>query len=123
MPRIVVVGAVGMGREADAWLADGRGADVVGFLDDDPARHGGWVAGPPVVGDLAWLERRADLEVVVAIRCPQRRAAIVNDGAMIGHDGDIGDGADVGAGAVVIRDVAPDTTVVRVPAAPITWEV
>lgn len=80
MSRIVVVGTGGMGREAAAWLHDaGRGDDLVGFLDGDPARHGTEVAYLPVLGDLDWLDGRGDVEVVVAIGAPARRRAVVND--------------------------------------------
>ena len=204
--RVVVIGAGGMGREAAAWVADALpDAQLVGFLDADPALHGTEVAGSPVLGGEDWLEDHLDVEVVLGIGAPLVRAAvvarldaagvrlvtvvhpsvtvgprvtveegavvcpgvlltcdvrigrtaIVNYGAMVGHDGDIGDGAFiapgvhlpgnvrvgeqadigigasviqgvtigaravVGAGAAVIRDVAPDTTVVGVPAAPL----
>jgi acetyltransferase-like isoleucine patch superfamily enzyme len=43
----------------------------------------------------------------------------VGIGATVIQGVTIGDRAVVGAGAVVIRDVAPDTTVVGVPAAPL----
>jgi sugar O-acyltransferase (sialic acid O-acetyltransferase NeuD family) len=204
--RIVIVGTGGMGREAAAWVIDAfPEADIVGFLDDTPARWGATVAERPVLGGLDWLEQRPDVEVVPAVGAPRLRAtlvgrldalgarlvtlvhpsahvgprtsvapgaivcpnvflscdvrigrgAIVNYGSMIGHDGHVGacsflapgvhiagnvtigaaanvgigasviqgltvgEGAVVGAGAVVVRAVAPDTTVVGVPARPI----
>jgi sugar O-acyltransferase (sialic acid O-acetyltransferase NeuD family) len=204
--RVVVSGTGGMGREVAGWLVDlGRSADLVGFLDDDPARVGHVVAGLPVLGGVEWLSGQTDVEVVPAIGSPVSRAAlmarlgdlgqrlatvvhpaatvgprarlaegaivcpgvvlacdvtvgrgaIVNYAAVVGHDGvlsaasflgpgvrvggdvhvgeqayvgigasvihgvTIGAGAVVGAGAAVIRDVAPGTTVVGVPARPL----
>ena len=55
----------------------------------------------------------------------QKNATLIGDGAFIGSDSmliapvTIGAGAKTGAGAVVTRDVAPNTTVVGMPARPI----
>lgn len=76
--RIVVVGTGGMGREAAAWVVDAcPDAELVGLLDEDPARHGAEVAGLPVLGGLDWLAGRSDIEVVPAIGAPTNRAALL----------------------------------------------
>lgn len=80
--RVLVFGAGWAGRtlaEAIRWSADertpnpyrGNGAVVVGFVDDDPAKHGASVAGVPVLGASQDLPRlaatlKAD-DVVLAI--------------------------------------------------------
>jgi UDP-3-O-[3-hydroxymyristoyl] glucosamine N-acyltransferase len=50
---------------------------LLGFLDDDPDRHGAEVAGLPVLGGVDWLTRRDDVAVVPAIGSPARRAALL----------------------------------------------
>ena len=77
--RVVIVGTGGMGREAAAWIADATPqAELLGFLDDDPARHGTEVAGLPVLGDLGWLDGHGDVEVVAAIGSPAGRARLID---------------------------------------------
>jgi acetyltransferase-like isoleucine patch superfamily enzyme len=44
---------------------------------------------------------------------------MIGTGAVILNGVHIGDRAKIGAGAVVTRDVAPDTTVVGIPARPV----
>lgn len=120
MARLVIVGTGGMGREAAAWVEDaGRGDDLVGFLDDDPVLHGGEVVGSPVLGDLAWLTGQQDVEVVVAIGSPARRAevvhhldaagvrlaTVVHPTATIGPRTRIADGAIVCPGVLLTCDV------------------
>jgi exopolysaccharide biosynthesis polyprenyl glycosylphosphotransferase len=60
--RILVVGAGKMGREiTEKLLAQGdHGFEVVGFLDDDPAKLGKSIAGVPVIGTTL------DVQTVVA---------------------------------------------------------
>ena len=77
--ELVIVGTGGMGREAAAWVADcGRGADLLGFLDDDPAIHGTEVAGLPVLGGLGWVETQSGVEVLIAIGTPSARSAVAD---------------------------------------------
>lgn len=74
MPQIAIVGTGGMGRETLAWLMDAPGRpEVLGFLDDEPARHGSSVAGQRVLGDLSWLAEAPEAEVVIALGNPARR--------------------------------------------------
>jgi sugar O-acyltransferase (sialic acid O-acetyltransferase NeuD family) len=118
---IVIVGTGGMGREVAAWVADvGRGGDLLGFLDDDPATHGSTVAGLPVLGGLDRLERGdLDVEVVPAIGSPAGRArvlswldeagvplaTVVHPSAIIGPHVTIEAGAIVCPGVILTCDV------------------
>jgi sugar O-acyltransferase (sialic acid O-acetyltransferase NeuD family) len=119
--RVVVFGTGGMGREAAGWLADlDRSADLVGFLDDDPARIGRTVAGLPVLGGIDWLSGRNDVEVVPAIGSPttragllerlerlgQRLATLVHPAAALGPRVTLAEGAIVCPGVVLACDVS-----------------
>jgi exopolysaccharide biosynthesis polyprenyl glycosylphosphotransferase len=57
--RVVVVGAGKLGREITEKLLAHRddGFEVVGFLDDDPAKQGKSVLGIPVIGTTREVER------------------------------------------------------------------
>jgi FlaA1/EpsC-like NDP-sugar epimerase len=57
--RALVLGAGDAGRLLVAGIQHTQGWVVVGFLDDDPAKQGGRVAGLPVLGDLAQARRFA----------------------------------------------------------------
>ena len=73
---ITVLGTGGMGREAAAWVADvGRGAELLGFLDDDVSSHGTGVGELSVLGGSDWLASHLDVEVVLGIGSPISRAA------------------------------------------------
>jgi exopolysaccharide biosynthesis polyprenyl glycosylphosphotransferase len=51
--RLMIVGAGQVGAEiADQVRSHGVGLQLVGFVDDDPAKQGGRVAGAPVLGGL-----------------------------------------------------------------------
>ena len=64
--------------------------------------------------------------VTIGLRAPSRvgptigSQAVINSGAKVLGEIEIGERAKVGANAVVIEDVAPNTTVVGVPARPTT---
>lgn len=120
MGQVVILGTGGMGREAAAWVeATGRGDDVAGFLDDDPACHGTEVAGLPVLGELRWIDDHLDVEVVLAIGSPARRAAalehldavgarpatVVHPDATLGPRVQLGDGVIVCPGVVLTCDI------------------
>jgi sugar O-acyltransferase (sialic acid O-acetyltransferase NeuD family) len=57
---LVIAGAGGFGRELLALIRDINSAspqwEVVGFLDDDPAKHGRVLDEAPVLGGAGWLE-------------------------------------------------------------------
>jgi sugar O-acyltransferase (sialic acid O-acetyltransferase NeuD family) len=85
MSQVVIVGAGGMGREAAVWIADAQpNRAVLGFLDADPATHGGTVAELPVLGGLDWLRDHADVAAVPAIGSPTLRAAVIGELTSLG---------------------------------------
>lgn len=58
LQRILVIGAGNLGRELTQKILAHRemGFEVVGFLDDDPGKHGTTVCGVPVLGPLRQAE-------------------------------------------------------------------
>jgi UDP-N-acetylbacillosamine N-acetyltransferase len=67
MSKLVILGAGGIGIVA-ADIARCQGFDVVGFLDDSPAKHGTVFCDAPVLGDFRMLSdlREAVPQAVVA---------------------------------------------------------
>jgi sugar O-acyltransferase (sialic acid O-acetyltransferase NeuD family) len=124
LPRdLVIFGAGGMGQEvADlvcAATAAGAGWRLIGFLDDDPALSGREVLGIPVLGGAGWLSGRS-VVVSVAVGSPARRRqvcrvlrsssavfapSLVHPSAYVGKMSELGEGALVGAHAVLTVDV------------------
>jgi sugar O-acyltransferase (sialic acid O-acetyltransferase NeuD family) len=109
----VVLGTGGMGREAAAWLAEAEDVTFLGFLDDDPARHGGTVADERVLGGLDWLEEHPDIEVVLGVGSPRGRAALlrsldersIRPATVIHPSARIGPRVQIGAGCIVCPGV------------------
>ena len=75
MSGTLILGAGGTGRDIVDWLpelhAAGRPLEIVGFLDDDPAKQGTSVAGRPVLGTLSDLPRFGDVTLVDALGSPR----------------------------------------------------
>lgn len=123
---LVVVGAGGHGRELadliDAATMDGAPHRLLGFLDDDPRRHGTLVADRPVLGGHAWLlaPARGSVRYVLGVGAPaakfrlaavldgaRRRApAVIHPRATVGARVVLGPGAVVGAHALVTCDAS-----------------
>jgi sugar O-acyltransferase (sialic acid O-acetyltransferase NeuD family) len=119
--RTVVVGIGGMGREIAGWLDDaGRGAGLIGFVDDDPTTHGRFIGGLKVLGPLEWLHDAESVEAILGIGSPPARlhaaellqaldvplASVVHPTAIIGHRVSVGQGAVVGPAVVASCDVS-----------------
>ena len=120
LPPLYLLGAGGLGEEA-AEAVRARNADtptweLIGFLDDDPARHGATVVGLPVVGPmevaagpgeaqaLACIARPGDstsrARVVERLGLPDERwATVVHPRASVPAS------ARVGAGTLLLADV------------------
>jgi FlaA1/EpsC-like NDP-sugar epimerase len=60
---VVIVGAGGFGREVHEWLDDCNehrlALRLLGFLDDNPVRHGSTCHGLPILGGLDWIAEHA----------------------------------------------------------------
>lgn len=79
--RVLVIGAGSGANQILSVLLPDPGSDVVGLLDDDPAKEGGSIFGVPVIGrvsDLARLagEGRADSVFVATSRNPAFRRQV-----------------------------------------------
>jgi sugar O-acyltransferase (sialic acid O-acetyltransferase NeuD family) len=77
-PALLLVGAGGLARETLAAVRSLAGTgpdwDVLGVLDDDPAREGTQVDGVPVIGPVAAAHDHPDARLVVCIGSARRRA-------------------------------------------------
>jgi len=125
--RIIIVGAGGHGSVvadiAFAMRDAGAGIEVVGFVDDDPARHRAVVLGLPILGDITELKRVPHDAVIVAVGDNRRRETVTttlldsgerfaiaqHPSAVIGRGTTIEAGAMICAGAVV----GPETSILR----------
>jgi sugar O-acyltransferase (sialic acid O-acetyltransferase NeuD family) len=130
---LVVVGAGGFGREtvevvravnaAHAERYGGPRWDLVGFLDDDPARWGTALAGTTVVGPVASVADRPSARVVVCTGNPAnytskraivarlgldpgRYATLVHPAAVVPPSCEVGAGSVVLAGVVATAEVS-----------------
>jgi sugar O-acyltransferase (sialic acid O-acetyltransferase NeuD family) len=114
---LILVAASGLAREVLALVRAHGSHDVVGFLDDDVARHGTTLDGVPVLGGLDAVTEHPDAELLVCAGKGASRERIVErlDGlgvfpiryATVVHPGvDVPDGCEVGVGSVVLAGVA-----------------
>jgi sugar O-acyltransferase (sialic acid O-acetyltransferase NeuD family) len=77
MPRVVIIGAGGHGREVAEILhhqaQEGTEVRVVGFIDENRSLHGHTVDGLPVLGDWSWFDEmeRTTVAVICAVGLPQ----------------------------------------------------
>lgn len=132
---LLLVGAGGLAREVLATVRAGSAWTVLGFLDDNPARHGQRLDGVPVLGPVELVASQyPDAAVVICTAStadqtsrrriagrlglpPQRYATIVHPSASIAA------GAELGAGSVFMAFVAvtaPQTIGAHVVAMPNT---
>ncbi|HSK00547.1 MAG TPA: acetyltransferase [Kofleriaceae bacterium] len=122
---VVIVGAGGFGREVHEWLDDCNehrpALRLLGFLDDDPARHGTTCHGSPILGGLDWLAGHArTVAPILGVGSPPAKRRIVarlralgvtefpslvHPTAVIGRTVQIGEGAVICPGVIVTTDV------------------
>ena len=75
--KIVLLGAGGHGREVGDIIRECRLRDdfceLVGYIDDDPGKHGGHIDGIPVLGGFAWFDSvdKDEIFVICAVGTPQ----------------------------------------------------
>jgi sugar O-acyltransferase (sialic acid O-acetyltransferase NeuD family) len=110
MPKVVILGAGGHARETLGIFAEAQftgpgnhpGAgewDVLGFVDEDPAKHGLLLDGKPILGGFSWFtdpdgwQRQAGghgagqdwgLRVICAVGSGPRRRRLVNRARALG---------------------------------------
>lgn len=121
--KLAIYGAGGFAREV-AWLAEscreaGTDLDLLGFVDDDAARHGTALSGYPVLGLDALRDWVPDAQVVVAVGNPTLRerltekvaaagfghAMLVDPGCRRSRSVGIGRGTVVCAGTILTCDI------------------
>mgnify|MGYP000036670975 CR=1 FL=1 len=75
MHDLVIFGAGGVGRQVAQIVYDINSVkatwNLIGYLDDDPAKLGQSVAGLLVLGDYRWLSSQQHIYVAIAIGLPQ----------------------------------------------------
>lgn len=136
---LVLVAASGLAREVLALLRLHPLYDVVGFVDDDPARAGTTVDGVPVLGDVAALATRPGVQVLVcagrgAVRerlverlaalgvGSERYATVVHPGVELARGCTVGQGSILLAGTVLTAAVAVGEHVVVMPHVTLTHD-
>jgi len=122
MTSVVIVGAGGFGREACQWIEDVNRESptftIVGFLDDDHAKHGTEIHGYPVLGDLGWLAGHRGIGAVLGVGHPAVKHRIVErcrDGVtfptIVHPRAVIGRFVELGEGTIVCPDVILTTDI------------
>lgn len=130
-PReLLLVGAGGFGREAAAAVSAVNAVrptwQLLGFLDDDPTKHGGAVGGVPVVGPIEAVHEHVDAQVVLCTGRPDNYTSRQVLAERVGLDDDryatvvhptasLGSTCVVGPGTVLLAhvDLTADVTVGR----------
>jgi sugar O-acyltransferase (sialic acid O-acetyltransferase NeuD family) len=120
---LVILGAGGHAREvADVALAcieAGAPFELLGFVDDDPGTHGRELHEGPVLGPLALLAGRNDIEVVSGIGSPGGRAraiaaaralglrfrSLVHPNAVVTRHVELAEGVVITAGCVLTNSI------------------
>ncbi|MHB1063939.1 MAG: acetyltransferase [Georgenia sp.] len=116
-PPLLLVAAGGLAREALAVVRATGTHDVVGILDDDPARHGGEVDGASVLGGLDAVGDHPEADVLVCAGKGRVRELLVarltragvspSRYARVRHPSvDVPAGCAVGAGSILLAHVA-----------------
>lgn len=126
MKDLVIVGAGGFGREV-AWLIERlNDADpqwnVLGWIDDTPAKQHSTIAGYPVLGGVDVVTKFADASLVCAIGSADARrttiarieeqavdapvyATLIDPSVLMSRRVEIGSGSIICAGTVITVDV------------------
>lgn len=140
---LLLVGTGGLAREVAAAVCALNEAaphwQILGFLDDDPGRHGAVVAGAPVLGPPERVHEYPDAAVVLCTASPhdqssryrlaqrlqlgpERYPALVHPAASIAGSTGVGPGAVVLATAVATADVMIGPQVVAMPGCVLTHD-
>lgn len=124
MQDIVIVGVGGLGREMAEWIEDINAVSptfrLLGFLDDDPAKHGTKRHDLPVLGGCDWLaERSRTVATAIGVGnpVPKRRVVerlrahsagfppIIHPDAVVGRYVEVGEGTVICPAAIVTTDI------------------
>ncbi|MBM3883666.1 MAG: transferase [Verrucomicrobia bacterium] len=118
-PKLLIVGAGGLGREVLAWALARQEAsgdwEVGGFLDANPRAIEGTGCGLPILGDPSGFRPSPDHRFVGAVGDPatrlglceelRRRGArfvsVIHPSALVGESSRVGEGAVICPGAIV----------------------
>jgi sugar O-acyltransferase (sialic acid O-acetyltransferase NeuD family) len=140
---LLLVGAGGFARETlELVRAVNRHApvwEVLGFLDDDPSRHGTQVNGVPVIGPTEAVHDHPEARVVACVASPgdplrrlrlvsrldlpaERYARLVHPAAVIPEPAELGAGTVVHATSVLTADVRLGAHVAVMPAVVLTHD-
>jgi sugar O-acyltransferase (sialic acid O-acetyltransferase NeuD family) len=140
---LLLVGAGGFAREtlelvraanrlSSAW-------EVLGFLDDDPSRHGDSILGVPVIGSSEAVHEHPDARVVACVASPtdpprrlrlverlglpdERYATLIHPAAVVPASAVVGPGTVLHAATVLTADVRLGTHVAVMPATVLTHD-
>lgn len=136
---LVLVAASGLAREVLALLRSHPLHEVLGFVDDDPSLAGATVDGLPVLGDVASLAARPDVQVLVCAGRgsarerlvgrlaaagvgAQRYATVVHPTVEVPVGCTVGSGSVLLAGTVLTAGVSVGRHVVVMPNATLTHD-
>jgi len=140
---LLLVGAGGFARETLELVRaiNERSAawEVLGFLDDDPARHGTKVGGIPVLGPCEAARAYGEARVVACVASPEdplrrlrlvdrlamppeRYATLVHPAAVVPESATLGEGTVVHATTVLTADVTLGAHVAVMPAVVLTHD-
>jgi sugar O-acyltransferase (sialic acid O-acetyltransferase NeuD family) len=140
---LVIVGAGGFARETAAAAAAANRVRatwrILGFVDDDPALHGTFRSGLPILGGVASVVDMPDTGVVVCVGNPrdyrsrqrivqrlglpgERYATVVHPSAEIGAGSVVGPGSVLLAGTVLSADVTVGSHVTVMPQVVLTHD-
>jgi sugar O-acyltransferase (sialic acid O-acetyltransferase NeuD family) len=124
MKHIAIIGAGGHGREVLGILGErcqsGASLDIVGFIDENPDKHGEILDGIPVLGDFNWFQEkkeRSEIEVICAVGSPvvtRKLADTIRNLDLrltnaISLHSDISPRANLGEGVVIFPNVVINT--------------
>jgi sugar O-acyltransferase (sialic acid O-acetyltransferase NeuD family) len=115
--QLILVAASGLAREVLALVRSHGEYEVVGFLDDDEARHGTALDGVPVLGGLAAVTAHPGPELLVCAGSGVSRERIVERlddlgvapiryATVVHPSVDLPAGCEVGIGSILLAGVA-----------------
>jgi sugar O-acyltransferase (sialic acid O-acetyltransferase NeuD family) len=142
--KLLLVGAGGLAREAaEAVRATNTVSatwDVLGFVDDDPTKHGSVVGGIPVLGPVETVHDHPDALVLICPGRPdnylarlllvdrlglddERYATVIHPAASVGSTCDVGAGSVLLAHVDLTADVSVGRHVIIMPQVVLTHDV